>query len=76
MRRARAGVGRDAGDRLAIELHREARRQIVRDENRVRALRQIDRIVIGQIEQQREHANLDVLQIADALAQHRMRVRG
>ena len=61
------------GDRLAVELHREARRQVVRDENRVRALRQIDRIVIGQIEQQREHADLDVGQVADALAQHRVR---
>ena len=58
----------------AIELHRQTRRQIVRDENRVRALGEIDRIVIGKIEQQREDANLDVLQIADSLAQHRMRV--
>lgn len=46
----------------------------MRDENRVRAFWQIDRIVIRKIEQQREHANLDVLQVTDALAQHRMRV--
>ena len=46
------------GDRLAVELHREARRQVVRDENRVRARRQVDRIVVGKIEQQREHADV------------------
>ena len=49
VRRARAGIGRDRRDRVAIELHREARRQIVRDENRVRALRDVDRIVIGRV---------------------------
>ena len=71
VRHARAGVGRDRGDRLAVELHREARRQVVRDEDRVRALRHIDRIVIGKPEQEREHADLHVGEIADALAHHR-----
>ena len=52
VRDARAGVGRDGGDRLAIELHRETRRQIVRDENRVRALGHVYGIVIGEPEQQ------------------------
>jgi hypothetical protein len=73
VRRARPGVSRDARDRVAVELHGEAGRQIVRDENRVRALWQIDRIVIGQIEQQREQTDLDVLEITHALTKHGVR---
>src|SRR4029079_15471254 len=41
-------------------------------ENRVGALRQIHRIVIGEIQQKREHSDLNVLQIADTLAKHRL----
>ena len=72
VRRARAGVGRDRDDRVAVELHREARREVVRDEDRVGALRQIHRVVVRQVEQQRQHPDLDVLQIADTLAEHGM----
>ena len=59
-----------AGDRLAVELHREAGREVVRDEDRVRALRHVHRIVVGQAEQQREHADVHVGEVAHALAQH------
>ena len=76
VRRPRAGVRGNGDDRVPLELDREARREIVRDENRVRARWEIDRIVIRQAEQQREHANVHVGEIADALAQHRRGVAG
>ena len=65
------GNGRDA---VAIELQRERRREIVRDENGVRAGRHIDWVMIGEIEQHGEHADVHVHEIADFLAQHRRRV--
>ena len=51
MRRARAGISCNRRNRVAIELNRETRRQVVRDENRVGAFWDIHRIVIGQAEQ-------------------------
>ncbi len=46
MRRTRAGIRSDAGDRLRIELHREAGRQVVRDEDRPGALLDVHRVVV------------------------------
>ena len=46
----------------------------MRDEDRVRPRRERDRIVIGQIEQQREHADVHVREVAHTLAQHRCRM--
>jgi hypothetical protein len=43
----------------------------VRDQNRVGAARHIDGIVIGQIEQNRQDADVHVRQVAHAFAQHR-----
>ena len=74
MRRASACIGGDADDCLAIELHRQARSQIVCNENLVRPLWQIDRIVIRQPEEDRQDANVDVDQITDSLADQRTRV--
>ena len=71
VRRTRARIGRNADDRFAIQLHGEARREIVRDEDPVGSLRQIDRIVIRQAEQDREHSDVHVDQIADSFAQQR-----
>ena len=73
VRRAGARVRRDARDALAIELQREARREVVRDEDRVGALRQVHRIVVGEVEQDGEHADVHVHQVAHALAHHRVR---
>src|SRR4051812_42930472 len=74
MRRARACIGGDADDCLAIELYRQARSQIVCNENLVRPLWQIDRIVIRQSKEDRQDANVDVDQIPDSLADQRTRV--
>ncbi len=68
--RGGTGLGGDRGDALAIELHRERRREVVCDEDRVAAARHVDRIVIRQIEQDREHANVHVGEIPDLFAQH------
>ena len=74
MRRAGARIGSNSDDRLAIELHREAGREIVCDENPVRSLWQTNRIVIGQPEEDLQHSDVHVDQIADSLAQERPRV--
>jgi len=74
VRRACAGISSDSDDRLAIELHRETGREIVGDENPVRSLWQTDWIVIGQSEEDRQHSDVHVDQIADSLAQERPRV--
>jgi hypothetical protein len=70
VRGAGSRVGRDPDYRFAIELNREARGQVVRDEDLVRPLRQVDGIVVGQAEENREHANVDVDEVAHALADH------
>jgi len=43
----------------------------VGDQNLVRSLGQIDRIVVRQAEEDRKHPNVDVDQIAHSFAQHR-----
>ncbi len=76
VRSARAGVGGDADDGLAVELHREARGEVVGDENHARAARQVHGVVVGQFEEQREHADVHVGEVAHPLAEHRHRVAG
>ena len=71
MRRPRSGIRGYAGDRLAIELHGQARRQVVRHQDRVRSLRHVDRIVIRQLHEHRQHTDVQVHQVVHALAQHR-----
>src|SRR5205814_10683460 len=61
-------------DGRAIRLYRQAGRQVVRDENGVRARRQRDGIPVRQIEQKGEDTDVDVREIADPLAEHRGRV--
>ncbi len=73
VRRPGARIGGDAGDRLAVELHRKTGRQVVSDEDRVRAFGKVDRIVVGELEEQREDADLDVFEIADALTEYSLR---
>ena len=48
----------------------------MRDEYRVRALGNIDRIVIRKPEQNRENANVHVREVAHSLANHRLRMPG
>jgi hypothetical protein len=59
-----------------IELHRQAGREIVRDQNPVRSLGEIDRVVVGKPEKYRQHTDVDVDQIPDSLAQQWARVGG
>ena len=73
VRRAGARVCRDAGNAFAIDLHREARREVVRDEDRIRPLGEIDGIVIRQSHQNGQHTNVQVGQVAHAFAHHRLR---
>jgi hypothetical protein len=76
MRRARARVGSDADDRLAIQLYRQARCQIVRHQDFVRAFWQIDWIVVGEPEQNRQHSDVYVDQVPDAFPHHGSHVLG
>jgi hypothetical protein len=73
VRGARTGVGRDPRDRTPIELDRETRRQVVRDEDRVRTRLEVDGIVVREVEQERQEADVHVDQVADPLAHHRVR---
>ena len=43
----------------------------MRHEDRVRPLRHVDGIVVGQVQQDREHADVHVGEVTDAFAQHR-----
>src|SRR6185312_3886580 len=74
VRGSRTGVGRDRCYRVAIQLHGETGRQIVRYEYRIGALRQIHRIAVRKTEQHRQHADVHIGEVGDALAQHLMRV--
>jgi hypothetical protein len=70
----RTGVGRDPRDGVPVELHGKAWCQVVRDEDGVGSLCHVDRIMVGQPEQNSQHADVHVGEIADALAYHRLRV--
>ncbi len=72
VRRARAGVGGDARNGLAVELHRERRREVVRHEDGVAPLGEPHRVVIREVEQERQHANLHVGEVAYPLAHQRV----
>ena len=71
-----AGFGRDRGDARAIKLHGERGREIVCHQDRIRTERHVHRIVVGQLKQNGEHANMHVREIADFLAEHRRGVPG
>ena len=71
-----ARLGGDGGDALAVELQRERRREIVRDENGVRSARHVHRIVIGQMQQDGQHTDVHVHQVAHLFAQHGRAVAG
>jgi hypothetical protein len=73
VRGAGAQVRGDTGDRRPVQLHRQARGEIVGDEDRVRAARHVDRVVVGQPEEHREEPDVDVDDVAHALAHHRLR---
>ncbi len=73
MGRPRARVGRDPRDRAPVELDREARRQVMRDEDCVRPRLEVDGIVVREVEQERQEADVHVDQVADPLAHHRVR---
>src|SRR5665213_2285162 len=68
MRRARTRVSCNCRYRTAVELYCETWRQIMRDEDRVRPARQIDRVVILQSQQHRQNADVYVGQIRHAFA--------
>src|SRR6476660_490818 len=74
MRCTRPRVSGNPDDRFAIQLHREAGRQVVSDQDLVRSLREVDRIVIGQSKQDRKDPDVYVDQVTDPLAQERTRV--
>ena len=71
VRRSGTGLGGDGRDAITIELHRERRREVVRHENRVCARRHVDGVMIRQVEQHGQHADVHVHEITDFLAQHR-----
>ena len=73
MRRARPRIGCDPADRRAVELHRETGRQIVRHEDRVPIGARGHGVAIWKPEEDREEPDLDIDQIAGALAHQRIR---